>query len=151
MSYLFHAFLSSPEPPSAADAKAYLLEGALFNQTPEISFQLSGEGEFRSMILRYDPKRKPMILCRLLSDEAEAARNEVVDQAELWCAGAIARAIEDAPTVLEWEVERSEMDEDAWFALHLWQAWILKPSGGWLYAPGEGIFDTNLRRSCGPR
>jgi hypothetical protein len=31
---------------------------------------------------------------------------------------------------MEWAVDRSELDEDAWFALHLWQAWLLRPSKG---------------------
>jgi hypothetical protein len=45
-------------------------------------------------------------------------------------------------------VDRAELDEDAWFALHLWQAWVLGRSRGWLYAPGDGLFDAELQRRC---
>jgi hypothetical protein len=150
MSYLFHAFLRT-EPPSAEGAKDYLLEGALFDEQPEIVFELDASGGFQNMRLKYDATRHPMILRRLRDDEGDAARGEVVDEANLWCGESVAKAIEAAAVVVEWEVERNELDEDAWFALHLWQAWVLKPAGGLLYAPGDGIFNAELRRLGGPR
>jgi len=150
VSYLFHAFMKR-EPPSAQGTKEYLLEGALFDGKPKISFELSPAGQLQSMHIDYDPKRKPMTLRRLDGEEAEAARGEVADQAGLWCSESVVQRIEAARIVLEWEVDRSELTKDAWFALHLWQIWVLKPARGMLYAPEDGIFDGELRRLCGPR
>jgi hypothetical protein len=70
--------------------------------------------------------KHPMALRRLEGEAAEAARGEAADEAEICGDATIAEAIQTAPLVLEWEVFREEMDEDAWFALHLWQAWILE-------------------------
>jgi hypothetical protein len=144
--YLMHAFLPSAEPPSAEEAKAYLLEGALFEQAPVISIRRSADGVFDEMALNFDPERQPMILRRLSGEDAEAARVRAAGEASGPGGKQIKREIENAQLVLEWEVERSQLDEDAWFALHLWQAWILRPSKGWLYAPGDGIFDSELKR-----
>ena len=150
MSYLLHAFLGSPEPPSAADARAYLLEGVLFDEKPSIKFQVSSSGAFQTMSVRYGPDPQVMTLRRLSGEESEAARGEAVDEAALWGDAGVAGHLAGAPTILEWEIERTAMTEDSWFALHLWQAWVLRP-GGWLYAPDDGIFDASLRRLCGPR
>src|SRR5262245_6958274 len=100
VSYLFTALLATDEPPSATEAREYLLEGALFDTRPEITIQNA------------------------------------------------ASALEASSLVLEWEVDRAELDEDAWFALHLWQAWVLGRSTGWIYAPGDGLFDAELQRIC---
>lgn len=149
MSYLYHAFALSPEPPSASDARDYLLEGALFDSRPRIDVVQRTSGEFVEMTVAAPGAKHPIALRRLEGEAAEAARGEATDEAEICGDAAIASAIQNAPLVLEWEIFREEMDEDAWFALHLWQAWILERTGGWLYAPGDGIFDRMLKRRCG--
>ena len=151
MSYFFHAFLFSSEAPSADRARDYLLEGALFDTRPDISMQHSAAGSFEVMSLRYDTARKPLVLRRLWGDDADANREEAAESAEIRGIDEIASSIRSAPLVLEWEVERCELDEDAWFALHLWQAWVLGPAKGWLYAPGDGIFDFELKRQIALR
>ncbi|MEO6771717.1 MAG: hypothetical protein ABI467_01680 [Kofleriaceae bacterium] len=92
-----------------------------------------------------------MVLQRPSDDDAEAARGEVIDLATMCGRRDIAEAVERAQLVLEWNVDRAELDEDAWFALHLWQAWVRSRSQGWLHAPGDGIFDAELKRRCGER
>lgn len=148
MSYLFTAFLATNEPPSARDAREYLLEGALFDERPEITIRNAADGTFEAMELRYDPARRPMTLRRLHGEDAEAARAEAIDVARLGDREDLAAILEAAPLVLEWDVERTELDEDAWFAIHLWQAWILGRANGWLYAPDDGLFDAQLQRVC---
>jgi hypothetical protein len=140
LSYLVTAFLPAPAPPSAEEARSYLLEGALFDTRPEIA--INGD----EMVLRYAAELAPMVLRRLSGEDAEAARGEAVELATMGERADIAAAISSAATVLEWDVERTELDEDAWFALHLWQAWVLRPFGGWLLAPGDGLFDAKLVR-----
>jgi len=149
VSYLLHAFVASPYLPSATDARDYLLEGALFDSTPRIDVVQDASGEFMQMTVAPPGSRHPMVLRRLGGDAADAARGEAADEARISGDAAIAEAIQSASLVLEWEIFREEMDEDAWFALHLWQAWILERATGWLYAPGDGIFDTALKRRCG--
>jgi hypothetical protein len=148
LSYLVTAFLSTDEPPSAREAREYLLEGALFDQRPDITVDDALDGSFERMELRYDPARRPMVLRRLRGADADAARGEAIDLATMRGCDDIAAAIEQSKLVLEWEFERGELDQDAWFALHLWQAWVLGPSRGWLYAPGDGLFDAELKRRC---
>ncbi len=148
MSYLVTAFLSTNEPPPAREARDYLLEGALFDQRPEITVDDAPDGSFERMELRYDPARGPMVLRRLRGVDADAARGEAIDIATMRGCDDIAAAIERSKLVLEWEIERGELDKDAWFALHLWQAWVLRPSRGWLHAPGDGLFDAELKRRC---
>jgi hypothetical protein len=142
------AFLSTEEPPPAREAREYLLEGALFDQRPEITVDDAADGSFNRMELRYDSARRPMVLRRLRGADADAARGEAIDLATMRHCDDIAAAIEQSKLVLEWEVERGELDKDAWFALHLWQAWVLRPSGGWLHAPGDGLFDAELKKRC---
>ena len=108
--------------------------------------QLSAAGSFEVMSLRYDTARKPLVLRQLWGDDADANREEAAESAEMRGFDEIAGSIRAAQLVLEWEVERRELEEDAWFALHLWQAWVLGRSNGWLYAPGDGIFDFELNR-----
>lgn len=148
MSYFFHAFLPSEDPPNAEEAKAYLLEGALFDTRPEISIRTAPDGAMEEMRLQYDPARKPMVLRRLAGEEAQANRAEAMEAAALAGREDLASRMASAPLVLEWEIERSELDEDAWFALHLWQAWVLGPSRGWLHAPNDGIYDSDLQKAC---
>jgi hypothetical protein len=148
LSYLVTAFLSTCEPPPAREAREYLLEGALFDQRPEIIAGEALDGSFERMELRYDPARRPIVLRRLRGADASAARGEAIDLATVCGCDGIAVAIEESKLVLEWEFERGELDKDAWFALHLWQAWTLGPSRGWLYAPGDGLFDADLKRHC---
>jgi hypothetical protein len=81
VSYLFHAFLFSADPPSAADARQYLLEGALFDTRPDISIRCTPAGRFEEMTLRYDPNRRPMILRRLSGEDAEANQAEAIEAA----------------------------------------------------------------------
>ena len=151
MSYFIHAFLRSSEPPSATGAKEYLLEGALFDTRPQISVHTSPDGSFETMELDYHPNRRPIVLRQLFGEEAEGNRAEAIDVATVCNHPEIAAELEAAKTILKWEVERSELDEDAWFAIHLWQVWILGPSKGWLYAPGDGLFDAELKRRCRDR
>jgi hypothetical protein len=143
------AFLSGREPPSTAEARAYLLEGALFDERPEITIHEAPDGSFHRMEVRYHRDKLPMVLQRPSDDDAEAARGEVIELASICGRLDIAEALQRAGLVLEWEVDRTELDEDAWFALHLWQAWVLGRSQGWLHAPGDGIFDAELKRQCG--
>lgn len=49
MSYFFHAFVTVSEPPLAANARDYLLEGALFDSTPRIDVVESASGAFIEM------------------------------------------------------------------------------------------------------
>src|SRR5262245_46103314 len=121
MSYLFSAFLPAPQIPSAEDAKEYLIEGALFNERPKITITETPERGFMEMSLLYDPTKKPMILRRIFGEDEEAARSDAAAEASAPECESIEKAIQTAPVVLEWEVERSEMDKDAWVALHLWQ------------------------------
>jgi hypothetical protein len=100
------------------------------------------------MELLYDRERSPMVLRRLSGEDAKAARAEAIDVASVCGRADLAAAVEASQLALEWEVDRAELDEDAWFALHLWQAWVLGRSGGWLYAPGDGLFDAELKRRC---
>jgi hypothetical protein len=79
--YLVRAFLPSAEPPSAEEAKAYLLEGALFDPDPVISIRRSFDGVFDEMALNFDPERQPMILRRLSGEDAEAARVRAAGEA----------------------------------------------------------------------
>jgi hypothetical protein len=148
LSYLVTAFLPTDEPPPARDTRAYLLEGALFDQRPEITIDETAHGSFEQMELRYDPARQPIVLRRLRGPDADAARGEATELATMRGCADIAAAIEQSKLVLEWEIEREEFDQDAWFALHLWQAWVLRPSRGWLHAPGDGLFDADLKRRC---
>jgi hypothetical protein len=148
LSYLFTAFLATHEPPSASEARDYLLEGALFDDDPEITIHSAADGAFERMELCYDAKRAPIALRRLRGEDAEAARAEAIDVASLGQRDDLAALLERAPLVLEWEVERTELDEDGWFAVHLWQAWILGRANGWLYAPNDGLFDARLQRVC---
>lgn len=150
MSYLFTAFLPTSEPPPAAEAREYLLEGSLFDldRLQEITVDEAPDGSFERMELRYDRECSPVVLRRLRGEDAEAARGEAIDLASMCGCDEIAKAVEQSNLVLEWEVDRAELDEDAWFALHLWQAWVLGPSGGWLHAPGDGLFDAQLKRRC---
>ncbi len=106
------------------------------------------DGSFERMDLRYDAAKRPMVLRRLRGEDAEAARGEAIDLATMCGREDIAAAIAACTLVLEWQVDRAELDSDAWFALHLWQAWILGPSRGWLHAPGDGLFDAELKRHC---
>ncbi|HWO26785.1 MAG TPA: hypothetical protein VNO30_48985 [Kofleriaceae bacterium] len=140
--------METSEPPAARDAREYLLDGALFDERPEIAVHDAPDGSFERMELRYDHERSPMVLRRLTGEDAEAARAEAIDVAHVCGRDDIAAAVEQSKLVLEWEVDRAELDEDAWFALHLWQAWMLGPSHGWLYAPGDGLFDAELKRCC---
>ncbi|MEJ7598240.1 MAG: hypothetical protein WKG01_10050 [Kofleriaceae bacterium] len=145
MSYLVLTFLAG-EVPSADEARAYLLEGALFDQRPQIEISHAANGAFERMELRYDPTKRPMVLRRVTGEQADAARGEAIDAAQLGGREDIAAQIEHSHVVLEWEVDRGELDEDAWFALHLWQAWVLGQTRGWLHAPGDGLFDVELKR-----
>jgi len=122
VSYLFTALLATNEPPSPTEAREYLLEGALFDARPEITIAQAPGGSFARMELRYAPKRAPMVLRRLVGEEADASRQEAIDAARACGREEIAATLESAKLVLEWEVDRAELDEDAWFALHLWQA-----------------------------
>ncbi|MEO6775813.1 MAG: hypothetical protein ABI467_22825 [Kofleriaceae bacterium] len=146
-----NAFLARREPPPAAESRAYLLEGALFDERPSITIHDGPDGSFQRMEVRYHRDKIPMVLQRSSDDDAEAARGEVIEFATMCGRRDIAEAVESAEVVIEWNVDRTELDEDAWFALHLWQAWVLGRSQGWLYAPGEGIFDAQLKRRCGER
>lgn len=147
MSYEFTAFLAG-ERPTSHEAGDYLLEGALFDDTPEIVTADAPDGSFDRMELRYAADRSPMVLRRVTPEEAEPVRHEAIEAANAGDRTDIATAIERAGVALRWEVDRAELDEDAWFALHLWQAWVLGQSAGWLYAPGDGVFDAQLRRCC---
>jgi hypothetical protein len=148
VSYLFAAFLATIDPPSPDEARSYLLEGALFDTRPEISIANAPDGTFLRMELRYDRERSPMVLRRMPADEAEAARAEAIDLARSCDLDDVVSSLEQSTLILEWDVERAELDEDAWFALHLWQAWVLSRSDGWLLAPDDGLFDSNLQRRC---
>lgn len=147
LSYLFTAFLNAGAPPSAIDARNYLLEGALFDDRPEIEI-CEETGALQKMVLKYDSSRRPMALRRVIGPDSEAAREEAIELATLNRFFSIADEVARSGVILEWEVDRTELDEDAWFALHLWQAWVLERAGGWLYAPGDGLFDAQLRRKC---
>jgi hypothetical protein len=145
------AFLRAGEPPSATEAREYLLEGALFDERPSITIRHAADGSFERMDVHYNREKPPIVLHRPSEDAAEAAREEAIEIATMCGHRDIAESIQRAECVLEWTIERSELDEDAWFALHLWQAWILGRSEGWLYAPGDGIFDAHLKRRCAER
>ena len=120
----------------------------MFDTRPEIRIDTDADGRFTEMALSYDPARAPMVLRRLRGDSEGAARSEAADVATMCGRADIAAAVESAATVLEWEVDRHQLDEDAWFALHLWQAWVLGRASGWLHAPGDGLFDVSLQRVC---
>src|SRR5687767_13617605 len=83
LSYLVTAFLSTDEPPPAREAREYLLEGALFDQRPEISVDDARDGSFDRMELRYDATRRPMVLRRLRGADADAVRGEAIDLATM--------------------------------------------------------------------
>jgi hypothetical protein len=148
VSYLVTAFLSTDEPPPARDARDYLLEGALFDQRPDITIEGALDESFERMELRYDAARRPIVLRRLRGADADAARGEASELATMRGCADVAAAIEQSKLVLAWELERGELDQDAWFAVHLWQTWVLGPSRGWLHAPGDGLFDAQLKRRC---
>jgi hypothetical protein len=144
------AFLPA-EPPPAAGAREYLLDGVYFDERPEITIDSAPDGAFERMEVRWHSARRPMVLRRLHGEDAEAARGEAVDTAFNCRREDIAKIIAEAPVVLEWEIERSEMtdDDDPWVALHCWQVWMLKPVRGYVLAPGDGLFDCELQRRCG--
>ena len=93
MSYSMTAFLSTEEPPPAREARENLLEGALFDQRPEITVDDEADGSFN----RWSCATIPRV--------------------GRWDFDGIAAAIEQSKLVLEWAVERGELDRDAWFAL----------------------------------
>jgi hypothetical protein len=88
------------------------------------------------------------VLRRLDGEDAEAARSTASDVATRGKRAEIAEAIAESAVVLEWEIERAELDKDAWFAMRQWHTWTLERSGGWLYALEDGIFDSDLIRRC---
>lgn len=146
MSYSIYGFLFSLELPSPEETREYLLEGALFPTRPTITMSRAEDGAFDLMQIEYAHDRRPMTLRPLRGSDAEVNKGEAIDEAVAAGHPEIAEALRTSEIVLEWQVERGELDEDAWFALHLWQAWVLRPSQGWLYAPDDGLFDCELRR-----
>ncbi|MFT3843285.1 MAG: hypothetical protein QM723_40250 [Myxococcaceae bacterium] len=147
MSSLVQAFLPSKEPPPAEAAKAYLLDGVFFDETPRIDVEQSASGRFVQMRLRWRADRAPMVLRRLEGDDAESVGAEAAEEAERLGRADASAAIRSSGTVLEWQIDRDELeaDDDAWGAFKAWEAWVLREAGGWLYSPPDGLFDSELR------
>lgn len=147
MSYLIDAFLPTLEIPSPKDARQFLIDGMYFDDLPTITIENVGR-VFSRMEVKYAVGQRPLVLSRLDGEDAEAARSTASDVAIRSKRADIAQAIAASPVVLEWEIERAELDKDAWFAMRQWHTWFLERSGGWLYAPEDGIFDSDLIRRC---
>ena len=98
----------------------------------------ASSGQLQRLTLLYDPRRQPIILARATTPVSLAQPQAVPSD--------VARQISSGSIVFEMQVNREELDEDAWMAVHLIQAWLLKKAGGWLYAPGDGLYDRNLLR-----
>jgi hypothetical protein len=147
VSYLIDAFLPTRKIPSPKDARQFLIDGMYFDDLPTITIENAGR-VFARMEVKYAAGRHPLVLRRLDGEDAEAARSTASDVATRGKRAEIAEAIAESAVVLEWEIERAELDKDAWFAMRQWHTWILERSGGWLYAPEDGIFDSDLIRRC---
>jgi hypothetical protein len=148
VSYLIDAFLPTTQIPSPADARKYVIEGAYFDDIPTITIENADDGTFLQMEVRYAADRHPLVLRRLAGEDAEAARGAAADVAIACDREDIAKAIAESAVVLEWEIERSELDEDTWFAMRQWHEWVISRAGGWIYGPEDGIYDSDMIRQC---
>jgi hypothetical protein len=148
VSYLIDAFLPTSEIPSPAEAREFLIEGVYFDHTPTITIANASDGTFARMEVRYAPDRRPLVLQRLTGEDAEAARGAASDVAVACNRPDIAKEIAESAVVLEWEIERSELDKDTWFAMRQWHDWVISRSGGWIFGPEDGIYDSDMIRQC---
>jgi len=148
VSYLIDAFLPTSEIPSPAGARQFLIDGVYFDDRPTITIENADDGTLARMEVRYSAERHPLVLRRLSGEDAEAARGAASDVAIACDRPDIAKAIAESAVVLEWEIERAELDEDGWFAMRQWHTWVISRSGGWIYGPEDGIFDSDLVRQC---
>jgi hypothetical protein len=148
VSYLIDAFLPTSRIPSPAEARQFLIDGVYFDDTPTITIENDTDGTFARMEVRYAADRKPLVLRRLGEEDAEAARGAASDVAIACDRPEIAKEIAESAVVLEWEIERAELDKDTWFAMRQWHTWVISRSGGWIYGPEDGIYDSDMIRQC---
>lgn len=132
----------------------FVREGVFFDSPATVEVEgRAADGDWESIAIRYDDARRPVLLWRnlggdLLRDEidevlqvlAEANSNEAVRQ--------LGERLKNSKVVYAFEVDTSNLTDDAWAMLDALEAFVARECDGLVYAPGDGLFDAALHRLC---
>jgi len=154
MSYRLHVFLRSREPVTRHAIAGFIKDGVFFNGSvsvePPPSLPQSREPGWDAMLIRYDIRKRPIVVRRVAAPDAV---DDEVSDVLAWIEAAppsqrltdSAQKIVQTRQVLSFEVDRQELPEEAWHMLDALEAWLAQSHHGLIWAEDEGIFDENLQ------
>jgi len=135
MSYSIFVFCSSDCSVAPNELAEFIREGVYFDPHPRF------ETEPDRLVVHYDRERRPFSIERTTVDRADLelaldllpAGDPLIDR------------LEQARCAYRIRVERETITDEAWFAVDSIEAHLARECNGLIFAPGDAIFDENLK------
>jgi hypothetical protein len=147
MNFSVYLLCQSDAPVSRSEVASFIEDGSYFD-TPT-TYEPALVGDLGDLTIRYASGRS-IRLTRLRDDDREgviAEACESVDSAPI--THNLAERLRDhlgrTKSVIDIEVDRASIDENAWAMLDALEADILRSRQGLLYVYGEGIYGPDLK------
>jgi len=117
---------------------------------PPVDSEAAADPEWHVMVVRYDPRRRPIIL-RAASAAGGLAEAMMEEMAEHFGSAALhLTSVRDhvmsCRRIIDIEIDPVGITDDGWEACDHMEHCLASRLGGLVYVPGEGIYDANLQR-----
>jgi len=157
MSYSTYILCQAEEPVSRQKIADFIRDGVYFEDEPRYD-PSPPTGNLGRLSICFDPRRAPIIVERLESDEAAGAIEEALDatgrarlpeyrgeEARQRVVQEIRQHIQLTRDVIRFEFDRDALTEDAWVMLDSIENEIIKEGDGILYAYEYGFYGASLK------
>ena len=146
MSFSFYLLLSVDRPIARKDIAEFVRDGSYFDEP--VAYEPSTQGELGELTIKYAPNRSIRLRCldrennEEIIEEAIESLDSVSIPAEL---REQLKRLTGTKTMVEVQVDRTTMDQNAWAMLDALEADLMRSNNGLLYVYDEGIYGPDLK------
>ena len=149
MSFSFHLLFSVDRPIARKDIAEFVRDGSYFDEP--VAYEPSTQGELGELTIKYAPNRS-IRLRRLDRDNNEEIFEEAIESLDRASIPAerrewLRKRLAETKTMVEIQVDRTTMDQNAWAMLDALEADLMRSNKGLLYVYDEGIYGPDLKLS----
>ena len=138
----------------------FIREGVYFDSPsfdPDLRSPEAQDLTWHTFAVTYEADRAPIRFLRTVDrGEIDAEIAEAIDAAKAKAAdprslAPLEQHLKATRQLITIEVDRDELDEDAWFAVDAIEAWLARSCDGIILAPADGFYDQDLQPSLRTR
>ena len=147
MSFSFYLLFPVDRPIARKDIAEFVRDGSYFDEP--VAYEPSTQGELGELTIKFAPNRS-VRLRRLDRENNEEIIEEAIESLDSASIPAerreyLRKRLTETKTMVEIQVDRTTMDQNAWAMLDALEADLMRSNNGFLYVYDEGIYGPDLK------